>query len=336
MLIKDFFAEYISDISNSLGRGDILKLVLNEKSRELAVYASFEQVQKYSYVLEFERAMKNNLEINNFILNCRYTPALFNERCIPDMIEILKRRMYVVNGHMKNADYSYINNIVNININGVGYNTLKNANIDRELEKIIREHFSIDVQVTLSEGISNISEKSAEEYAERMNKLIEAMPVHEEAPPEVNFVQDTTSDEAKEVVTVDFKELPILADSAKLIKGHTIDTPIINISAIKNKMTNITIWGDVFDYSEKEIRTKNGEKRVVSVSITDYTSSISIKSFENKDDENIFAAFKKGGTLLLRGRVDFDTFENEFIFKANDVMQVQKTEKKDTADEKRV
>ena len=65
MLIKEFFSEYISDISNSLGKGEMLKLVLNEKARELAVYASFEQVQKYSYVLDFEKAMKNNLEINN-------------------------------------------------------------------------------------------------------------------------------------------------------------------------------------------------------------------------------------------------------------------------------
>ena len=77
MLIKEFFSEYIADISNSLGKGEILKLVLNEKTRELAVFASYEQVQKYSYVLDFEKAMKNNLEINNFVLNCRYmTPFI--------------------------------------------------------------------------------------------------------------------------------------------------------------------------------------------------------------------------------------------------------------------
>lgn len=342
MLIKEFFSEYISDISNSLGKGEILKLVLNEKARELAVYASFEQVQKYSYVLDFEKAMKKNLEINNFILNCRYTPALFNEKCMPDMVAVLKRRVYVVNGHMKYADFTYENGTVNVNINGVGYSILKNANVDRELEKIIREYFSVDVKVILNEGVTNAVAESSEVYAERMNKLIEAMPVPEEAPSEASNknaavdVPNVPNAEEKETITIDFKDLPILADSAKLIKGRKIDSPVVNISTIKSKMTNITIWGDVFDYAEKEIRTKNGEKRVVSVSITDYTDSITIKSFEDKDDENIFAAFKKGGTLLIRGRADFDTFENEFVFKANDVMQVQKTEKTDTADEKRV
>ncbi len=342
MLIKDFFSEYISDIPNSIGKGEILKLVLNEKLRELNVFASYEQVQKYSYVLDFEKVMKNNLEINNFVLNCRYTPALFNEKCMPDVVSVLKRRIYTVNGHLNNATFTYENGTVSIDINGIGYITLKNANVERELEKIIKELYSLDVKVVLNET-SEIKQASNEsEYAQRMNELVASMPMPEEAPPEVTngnipYVQQPAEPPKEEdIVTIDFKDLPILVDNAKLIKGRSIDTPVINISEIKSKMSNITIWGDVFDYSEKEIRTKNGEKRVVSISLTDYTDSISIKSFENKEDENIFAAFKKGGTLLIRGRAEFDTFENEFVIKANDVMQVQKTEKKDTAEEKRV
>ena len=338
MLIKDFFAEYISDIPNSIGRGDILKLVLNEKLRELSVYASYEKVQKYSYVLDFEKVMKNNLEINNFILNCRYTPALFNEKCMPDVVSLLKRRVYSVNGHLTNADFTYESGTVYINMNGVGYTTLKNANIEREIEKIIRELYSLDVKVILNETSNLNSYDNQYDYAKRMTDLAAAMPMHEEPPEPTNNVpvQPISSPVEEKIFTVDFKDLPILVDNAKLIKGRSIDSPVINISEIKSKMSNITIWGDVFDYSEKEIRTKNGEKRVVSLSLTDYTGSISIKSFENKEDENIFSAFKKGGTLLIRGRADFDTFENEFVIKANDVMQVQKTEKKDTAEEKRV
>ncbi len=338
MLIKELFSEYIADIPNSIGKGEILKLTHNEKQRALTVFASFEQVQKYSYVVDFEKAMQNNLEINSFILNCRYTPALFNEKCMPDIVAMLKRRMFVINGHLSNAEYFFNGNTVTVNVNGTGYNTLKKANVEAELEKIIKEVFSVNIKVILND---TSTQTSGDNYAERMANVISAMPAPEEAPPEYANNNQTYPDlpeniPSEPVFTVDFKDLPILLDGAKLIKGRSIDSPVINISEIKSKMNNITIWGDVFDYSEKEIRTKNGEKRVVSVSITDYTSSISIKSFEDKYEENVFSAFKKGGTLLIRGRADFDTFENEFVIKANDIMQVQKSERKDTAEEKRV
>ncbi len=336
MLIKDLFSEYISDISNSIGKGDILKISLNKNSRELSVFASFEQVQKYSYVLDFEKAMKNNLEINSFTLNCRYTPALFNDRCMPDVVEMLKRRLYIINGHLNGAEYTYNDGVVNVDVTGIGYSNLKKAFADRELEKIIKEVFSLDVKVILNDKYVS----SNENYSERMMNIAASMPVPtaEDIPPEYNNIippQESKSFD-EPVVTYDFKDLPILVDNAKLIKGHTIDSPVINISEINSQMKNITVWGDVFDYAEKEIRTKNGEKRVVTISITDYTGSISVKSFENKDDENVFAQFKKGGTLLLRGKADFDTFDNEFVIKANDIMQVQKNEKMDTAEEKRV
>lgn len=335
MLIKELFSDFISDIPNSIGRGEALKLVHNEKKRELAVFASYEQVQKYDYVVDFEKVMKRNLDIGSFTLNCRYSPALFNENCMTDIVSMLKRRLYVVNGHLDKADYVFADNTVTVNVNGAGFGTLKKAGVETELEKLIREVFSVNVKVVLAEG--NF-QSSGDDYAERMTQIISEMPVPHEAPPEDGYSvgRDAAPVQKESVITVDFKDLPILKDGAKLIKGRTIDSPVIKISDITSKMSNITVWGDVFDYSEKEIRTKNGEKRVVSISITDYTSSISVKSFENKEDENVLAAFKKGGTVLLKGRADFDTFDNEFVIKANDIMQVGKTERKDNAEEKRV
>jgi len=331
MLIKELFSDYIADVPNSIGRGEVLKLTHNDSSRELAVFASFEQLQKYEYVVDFEKAMCRSLEIKSFTLNCRYTPAMFGEKCMPDMVSMLRRRMYVVNGHLNNAEYRFEDGTVNIDVNGVGYGTLKSAGVERELEKLIKEVFSLNVTVVLNSG--NV-QPAEDNYEERMAQIMAEMPAPAEAP-----VSDGGYPAAadKPAVTIDFKDLPILTDGAKLLKGRTITSPVINIIEIQSKMSNITVWGDVFDYSEKEIRTKNGEeKRIVSVSITDYTSSISVKSFENKDDENVLSVFKKGGTVLIKGRADFDTFDNEFVIKPNDIMQVKKTERMDTADKKRV
>lgn len=335
MLIKELFSEYISDIPNSIGKGEILKLSHTENMRELTVYASYEQIQKYDSVIELEKAMRANLGISSVTLSCRYSPALFGEKSMPDLVKMLKRTMYIINGHLDNAKYHFADNTVTIDVNGAGYETLKKAGLERELEKLISEVYSAKVKIVLNGG--NVPEQE-DDCAERMSRIIASMPVPTEVPEEIAYGSpaETEPVSTKPVVTVDFKDLPILLDGARLIKGRSIDTPIINISEINSKMNNITVWGDVFDYSEKEIRTKNGDRRVVSVGLTDYTGSIFVKSFEDTAEENVFAAFKKGGTLLLKGRTDFDSFENEFVFKANDIMQVKKVERTDSAENKRV
>ncbi len=336
MLIKELFSEYIADIPNSIGKGELLKISCREEARELNVFASFDRVQKLEYVLDFESAMKKDLALNSFCLNCRYVPSLFNESLMPDIIQMLKRKMYVINGHFEGAGYRFSDNVLTVDINGAGYSILKKAGVEAELEKLIRELFSLNIKAELHE---NTDHSQKYDYESAMAEAAAAMPVPDIIPPEApvyeSFPQESNA-ETEPLRTFDFKDLPILTDGAKLIKGRTIDSPITKISDIKSKMSNVTVWGDVFDYSEKIIRTKNGEKRVVSISITDHTDSISVKNFENTDDENFLAAFKKGGTALIKGRVDFDSFDNEFIIKANDIMQVGKAERMDNSPEKRV
>lgn len=335
MLIKELFSEYIENVPNSVGRGELLRLSHTKNMQELTVFASFDTVQSYSSVMDFEKNMRTSLGITSVTLNCRYAPNLFSEKCMPDIVEMLKRRIYVINGFLNNAVYSFSDGTVTIDVNGTGYATLKKAGAERELEKIIREVYSVDVRVVMNGGTEAAPE---DDYEQRMAQVIASMPAPEEAPPRASDIPPEALNAApqKPAVTVDFKSLPILADGAELLRGRSIDSPVTNISDIKSKMNNITVWGDVFDYSEKEVRTKNGEKRVVSLSITDYTGSVSIKSFEDKNEENVFAKFKKGGTVLIKGRSDFDTFENEFVLKANDVMRVRKSERTDNAEVKRV
>ena len=302
MLIKELFSEYIADIPNSVGKGELLKLTCNEAARELRVYASFDRVQQHEYILDFENAMKKALELNGFTLECRYAPTLFNEKCMPDIVLLLKKKMYVINGHFEGATYSFSDNTLTVDLNGPGYSILKKANVEAELEKLIRELFTANVKVIIK-GEDNAS--SENDYEKQIAELISSMPAPADIPPENGQYPAFAEDDRREdtlkaaVYTVDLKDLPILSDGAKLIKGRTIDSPITNIADINGKAGNVTVWGDVFTYADKTIRTKNGEKRVVTVGITDYTSSISVKDFENANEESCFAAFKKGGTLMI-------------------------------------
>ncbi|MGN0585790.1 MAG: hypothetical protein ACI4JF_00775, partial [Oscillospiraceae bacterium] len=280
MLIKELFAEYIEYIPNSVGKGEVLRLDHTKDMKKLFVYAAYEQIQNSEYIIDFEKNIAKAMELQEIGLRCRYKPNLFSEKALPSLVEHLRRNMYVINGHLKGAIYTVEDGKVTVIMKGAGWDMLKKAGFEEALAKLIREEYQLNTVVELrrAEGESSTDD----DYSTAIRNIYENMPV--EAPPENPAAAFDKDISVEELVTVNYKDLPILSDGAEIIKGRKIDSPVINIADITGKVSNVTVWGDCFDYSEREIRTKNGNKRVVSLSITDYTSSISIKSFENIED----------------------------------------------------
>jgi hypothetical protein len=109
MLIKELFSEYIEDIPNSIGKGEIIKITHTEDLKRMTIYASFQNVQKTSYVIDFENSMRKSLGIDELSLMCRYAPNLLSEDYFPEITEKLKRIMSVVNGYLNGAVYTLQN-----------------------------------------------------------------------------------------------------------------------------------------------------------------------------------------------------------------------------------
>lgn len=334
MLIKEFFSDYSDFIPNPIGRGEILKLTHNTEATKLTVYAKFGSLQRNENVCDFENGVRKALGIDELKLKCRYTPDLFETRYINEAIAVLKRSYAVINGHTRNAGLAEKDGAITVELKNGGAELLKRAGVDMALAKLLSEEFSRPFTVNITEKQSE--EDPAAEYERALAEAYANMP-EPEAPPEQTSPYGY-NDIPEEKVTVDFTQLPIMCDDAEIVKGKRIyantNTPI---GSIREKMSNVVIWGDVFEYAEKEIKNKKGEeKRIVTVGITDYTSSISIKDFQNKDDENIYKKLKEGTTVVVRGRVDFDTFDNELQVKANDIMLVKRIKRTDKCEEKRV
>ncbi|MDR0991681.1 MAG: PolC-type DNA polymerase III [Ruminococcus sp.] len=144
----------------------------------------------------------------------------------------------------------------------------------------------------------------------------------------------------REFVTVDFKTLPILSAGAEVLKGRKVTgKDICRIADFSDgeERRNVIIWGDVFDYETRDIKKKDGSGSFtfVKFAVTDYTGSIYVKFYEDQG-ENSCASLKKGGTVLVKGRVGLDKYDKEISFTANDITAVKKQEITDEAPEKRV
>ena len=333
MFIRELFSEYIDQIPNSIRTGEMLRIDYTKDMRNIFVYASFEQYQKNEFIFEFENNIKKSLNVNSVVLNCRYLPTVFSESVVPEIVERMKKNMSIINGYLDGAIYHVEDSLLTIGMKSTGANMLLKAGFDKALAKNIKDEFNVNISVELT-GMSeeNQTANVYDDYDYEMEQLYKSFP-DTGAVQTVSYNKPLSADD---LVTVNYKDLPFLVDNAEVVKGRKIDSPVVSIASLTGTAANITIWGDAFDYSDREIKTKNGMKRVCSLSITDYTSSISIKSFENIDDDNILKKFAKGGTLLVRGKAEYDSYEKELVFKANDIMKIQRVERMDKAEDKRV
>lgn len=124
----------------------------------------------------------------------------------------------------------------------------------------------------------------------------------------------------------------------EVIYGRNVEGDEIPVSEIGEGLGDIVIKGQVFDMEERELR--NGDKLLISFSITDFTDSISGKIFVAKDDwELLKGDFQKGKFYKIKGVPAYDTYVREITL--NSITGIKPipdftTKRMDNAIEKRV
>ncbi|MCH5187019.1 MAG: PolC-type DNA polymerase III [Oscillospiraceae bacterium] len=113
------------------------------------------------------------------------------------------------------------------------------------------------------------------------------------------------------------------------------DDGLIPIYKIDYDMTSVVIRGDIFGADFREIKKVN--KHLISFNITDHIDSISVRMFVRSENfEDIFYCLKKSMCVAVRGDVEYDTYSQEFIITARDIVKAKMPEVEDNAPVKRV
>lgn len=121
-----------------------------------------------------------------------------------------------------------------------------------------------------------------------------------------------------------------------MLYGKKFDGPQTPISDILADMKSVIIRGTIFE-NDLTI-TKNGFK-ILKLSITDNSDSISLKLFLKDGEEELTDVLHSGLNVLVQGKVEYDNFEGEFmitrVFGIKEAPAFSET-RSDTAEEKRV
>ena len=106
------------------------------------------------------------------------------------------------------------------------------------------------------------------------------------------------------------------------------------INTLGEDSGKVIVKGQVFDIESRE--TRSG-KLIYSIDITDYTSSITVKTFCDKEQgEKIKNQIKKGDWVTVRGECSYDKYQRDIAIIFDDLMLSQSMDRTDDEPVKRV
>ena len=228
---------------------------------------------------------------------------------------------------LQGAVYSLDGNQITVTLQKNGKDILKQLGVESYIVKAVSQRFSkaVSVNIVSSNPDAQLDELKELERFQNTSNLKVKVPVQ----------RDSTHNSGKRIDPSLFEGLPICADKARPVFGNLIKARPKPIKELTPEDGSVVVWGDVFAFEARE--TKDGKKNIISFNITDYTSSYCAKIFGEKSVcKELIEKVKDGTTVLVRGFITHDSYMRCYLIDVKAVTIVEKTEKQDTAEEKRV
>ena len=312
--VSDFFSEVRID---SIG--------IYKKTGKLVIKASADRLIPARITEQVETALSEAFSLNveiqlRFETDSPLTEILEEYR--DSILHIVNSRVALSKGILDGCTWKLEGDRLEIMLATKGRDILKSHGCGRLIEEIVEHSFGRKVSVDFHDR------KVDEEFTVKYNEFKE----NEQA----RIRSLLTAEEAAQT-----------AKHRKRRKANTDDTSVIDIITGKNfndslmKMCDVTpdsgkvaICGDVLNTEFREVR---GNQYLCTFDVTDYTSSITVKLFVQKDDRDIIEEhIKQGVHLKIRGDAQFDKFSRDLTVLASDIVELRKDIKTDNAEVKRV
>ena len=249
----------------------------------------------------------------------------------------MRRDVPVVNGFLEDAEVRLADDVMNIRIVHGGLDLLVKNDFCGKLSQYIYNMFSHRFSVKL-DGDNSVS---SDDFDNMVTKLEAELPDYSAQLVPEKSREELLAEErqaAAPTASVDIGSLnkEFDPDSAEIVKGRAIrEKPVSIGEAVMRLGEKLVVVGDIFASEMKELRN---EKVVATFDITDYSGSLKVKIFASAkeiEDMNL-GSLKKGTTLLVAGKIDYDSYAHDIVVSPYSLIKVKRIPKMDNYPEKRV
>ena len=342
--LDDIFSSFAESraVPKAIRRGAVIKVNIINEVRVVTLWVEFSELIPRDQLLAAEKTYAKLLDAS-VCIKPHFGSKLFTADYFPELYAALKREMPSINGTLNNADVRLDDKTLIINLNNGGKALLDAKGFDRALTRIIADEFDLSLNVKYT-GIFEVSD-SSDEY-KQVIKSAQTQIKREQLQKAAEFFREEEEDAADRderredaVTEIELREgaftVPqIVRSSVRPLYGRSIRGKMTQIKNLGDSVKGAVVWGDVIE-TEKRI-TKNNKNAIITIDITDYTGSITVKLFCGVKESEILDSLKSGKTIVVMGNVEFDDFMKEVVLNANSIGTAEKIKITDKAEEKRV
>jgi DNA polymerase-3 subunit alpha (Gram-positive type) len=324
---RELFGAYIEeDGAESCPFGAVGRLEIDRARRILSIQTQAESLVKKEDIYALEKRLAQSMDLSGVSITPRYAAALFGAGYLPQLIWSLREQGVTVNGFFEGAQADYRDGLLTIRLQRGGYDNLMRMDCPGKIGRIVKEEFGLAVRVAF-EGVLEITDEDTALQALRSEA---EKPLCAQSAGETENAAGGRTQRA----CFDAEGLPLLPDTVRVLVGKVIRSRPEPIAQLNETSGTMTVWGDVFGFERRD--TRDGSKVILSLMLTDYTGSVTVKGFLDREQAQSLDALGEGVTVLVRGRVQMDRYDSELVLRLQDLCTVQRIVREDNAPEKRV
>lgn len=346
-LFSSIFSEYIdcSQLNSSIVNGEIKSVNIDSEKRIMTIKMFFQKLVNAEEFIKTEKLLEaSELNLHIVYLEPMFPSALFSVDYYPQLILLLKREIPSLNGTVSDSTACLEDNKLTITLKHGGHSILMAKGFNTALENLIARVFDLDCYVYF-DGLMSleadnpvyIEKQQNVEKKQIRDKQIEALEDYESS-----METAIASKEQRKKATAKVVEIregaslypQVLPQTMKPLYGSSIKGKLVHISDISPESGRVTVWGDVFAMETKT--TKDGRNNIITISITDYTGSTTVKVFDEVKNCRVLEGIKKGSSIVARGELMYDKYARENCLNSKCIGTIEKVKIMDNAPKKRV
>lgn len=348
---SDFFGKYmdISSFPECVKEGNILDIRMDSEKRSMEINTEFSALVSAETIFNTEKTVCNSiLGLFQCHILPKYDPELFEESYYPELIKELKRRNATLNGTFNDSAVRIEDKDMIITLRHGGMDMLQQKGIDKKLSALIKEEFGLHYHVRF-DGVMTIDADS-EAYIEQQKineekvlreKLLEEQELYNMTMQAAN-AHKASSKKAEPLPVqseIEIREGTTLfptcnPDSAVTIYGGHIKGELFMLKNISAEVGKIVFWGEIFSIDIRD--TRDNKKKIISISLTDYTGSVTVKIIDLNEKCKGILELKQGDAILVKGDAQLDKYDHDITVMASAVCRVSTAKVVDKAPVKRV
>ena len=346
--VKEVFFN-IANEENKFCEAKLEEVKFSKKLNAVIISATSDNNIPLYDIEDFEKRACKEYELNSFKIDYKYI-GNYNEitlKNIQNIILIITKKYEYTKKIFENCKINIDNGskIIEIVLAKKFADFLVIKKIDKYINKCIDIEYGSGYTVVIKDDPNIVNNDENNIAVIKLDDLVSRKSNEQQVTPTVVSPQVKNTSENKfpirQKLTPEEKEerkLAKMPQPENVIYGINITTTEkIKVENINTNYERVCFDGEIFKVDSREL--KSG-KILLTLDVTDYTSTIACKLFLDKEKyEEVEKKLTKGAFITVQGRPQFDTYAKELGIMVNNINTAQAPEKEtrmDNAQEKRV